>query len=84
MLKLSDFEKTVYQAVCDLKDQPGYGVTLRQYVNRLLGKEIGYGILYKALENLESCGMVEYYDADPTPERGNRPRRYYIPVSDED
>jgi len=83
MQQLSDFEKTVCKAVNDLKEQPGYGVTLRNYVSHLLGKEISYGVLYKALENLEERGMIEHYDTMHSPATGNIPRRYYIPVDNE-
>jgi PadR family transcriptional regulator, regulatory protein PadR len=35
------------------------------------------GNTYPALRELETEGLVKSWEADPTPERGGRPRRYY-------
>lgn len=33
--------------------------------------------VYPLLRDLERQGLLESFEADPTPERGGRPRRYY-------
>jgi PadR family transcriptional regulator PadR len=57
----------------------GYGLDLIERVKeRTKGKVVlGQGSVYPALRELEREGMVKSWDADPTPERGGRPRRYY-------
>jgi len=41
------------------------------------GHVLTLGVLYTVLNRLERRGLVRYRDGDPTPERGNRPKRYY-------
>lgn len=41
------------------------------------GHALTLGVLYTVLNRLEQRGLVRYRDGDPTPERGNRPKRYY-------
>jgi PadR family transcriptional regulator PadR len=56
-----------------------YGLELIDRVEtRTRGKlKLGQGSVYPALRDLEKEGLVESYEADPLPERGGRPRRYY-------
>jgi PadR family transcriptional regulator, regulatory protein PadR len=58
---------------------PGYGLELAERVrDRSQGKmSLGQGTLYPALRALEREGLVRSWEADPTPERGGRPRVYY-------
>ena len=39
--------------------------------------QLGSGSVYPALRELEREGLVASREADPLPERGGRPRRYY-------
>jgi PadR family transcriptional regulator, regulatory protein PadR len=57
----------------------GYGLELAERVReRSRGKiDLGQGTLYPALRALERQGLVRSWEADPTPERGGRPRVYY-------
>jgi PadR family transcriptional regulator PadR len=41
------------------------------------GHTLTLGVLYTVLNRLERRGLVRHRDGDPTPERGNRPKRYY-------
>jgi PadR family transcriptional regulator PadR len=41
------------------------------------GHALTLGVLYTVLNRLERRGLVRHRDGDPTPERGNRPKRYY-------
>jgi PadR family transcriptional regulator PadR len=57
----------------------GYGLDLIERVKeRTHGKvALGQGSAYPALRELEREGLVKSWEADPTPERGGRPRVYY-------
>ena len=62
-----------------LIDGEGYGLELIERVAaRTKGKvALGQGSVYPALRGLEADGLVKSREADPTPERGGRPRVYY-------
>jgi len=57
----------------------GYGLDLIDRVKeRTKGKvKIHQGNVYPALRDLEAEGLVRSWEAEPLPERGGRPRRYY-------
>lgn len=57
----------------------GYGLELISRVNdRTKGKvKLHQGNVYPALRELEADGLLRSWEADPSPERGGRPRRYY-------
>ena len=57
----------------------GFGLELIERVrDRTNGAvKLGQGSVYPLLRELEDDGMVKSHEADPTPERGGRPRRYY-------
>jgi len=57
----------------------GYGLDLIERVKeRTNGKVVLHqGNVYPALRDLERDGFVKSWEADPVPERGGRPRRYY-------
>ena len=57
----------------------GYGLDLIERVKeRTQGRVIlGQGSAYPALRELEREGLAKSWEADPTPERGGRPRVYY-------
>jgi PadR family transcriptional regulator PadR len=56
-----------------------YGLELIDRVHDATNRQISLmqGRVYPALRELEADGLVESYDAEPTPERSGRPRRYY-------
>lgn len=61
-----------------------YGVTIHAHVGRALGKPVSFGELYIALEALEAEYMISLKSADPTPERGHRPKLYaYLEIPGE-
>ena len=41
------------------------------------GHALTLGVLYTVLNRLERRGLVRHSEGDATPERGDRPRRYY-------
>jgi len=52
-----------------------YGNTILQHL-RDQGVNASYGSLYATLERLEAEGLVTCRNDEPTPERGDRPKRY--------
>lgn len=57
----------------------GYGLQLIERVKEHSGGtvKLHQGNTYPALRELEKEGLVKSWEADPAPERGGRPRRYY-------
>jgi len=57
----------------------GYGLELIERVRTRSGGVVvlHQGSIYPTLRALELEGLVDSYEADPMPERGGRPRRYY-------
>jgi PadR family transcriptional regulator PadR len=53
------------ELICRVKDRTGGKLVLSQ------------GTIYPALREMEKEGLLKSYEADPSPERGGRPRRYY-------
>ena len=73
---LGEFEQVVLLAVARLGDE-GYGVTIRQEIERRTGRSPAIGAVYATLERLESKGCVSSYDGESSPVRGGRARRHY-------
>jgi PadR family transcriptional regulator, regulatory protein PadR len=57
----------------------GYGLELIERVKQRTGgkMKLHQGNTYPALRELEAEGLVKSWEADPSPDRGGRPRRYY-------
>ena len=56
----------------------GYGLELMARVEDHTNGKVRIRLaIYPALRELEDAGLLHSYEADPTPERGDRPRRYY-------
>src|ERR1043166_7911394 len=58
---------------------PSYGLDLIDRVRHQTGGRVSLnnGSVSPALRALEREGLVKSYEAEGTPERGGRPRRYY-------
>ena len=63
-------------AIWKLKNN-AYGVTIREDVIKMTGREIVYGTLYNSLDKLVKKGYVSTLKSDPTPERGGRSKVFY-------
>jgi DNA-binding PadR family transcriptional regulator len=72
---LGEFEFAVLLAVLQM-DTP-YAVPIRTLLEERMGRPIARGALYTALERLEAKGCLRSRMADPTDERGGKPRRYF-------
>lgn len=76
MKELTVLEQMILSAILHLKDN-AYGVSVRQRLKKLLGKNINYGTLYNALEQLQKKKFVIKRQGESTPDRVGRPRIYY-------
>lgn len=54
-----------------------YGVSIKEEISEMTGREISYGTLYSYLDQLTRKGLVKKTSGDPTPERGGRRKIYY-------
>ena len=71
------FEQIILTAILSLRDD-AYGVTIHQKASLLAEpKEISPGAVYIALDRLEDKGFIASWLSDPTPERGDRAKRFY-------
>jgi len=76
MRELTLLEQIVLSAVWSLGDE-AYGVAVRRKLKKLLGKNINYGTLYNALEQLLRKGYIIKAPGESAPERVGRPRIFY-------
>lgn len=74
---LGEFEQALLLAVVHL-GADAYGVTIRQEIERRLGREVAVGALYTSLDRLEQKGYVRSRMSEPTPERGGRSKRHFV------
>lgn len=69
-------EQFVMLAIRRLRDD-AYALTIQDEIKANDGPKLSLGVLYTVLGRLDREGLVKYRDADPTAERGNRPKRLY-------
>jgi PadR family transcriptional regulator, regulatory protein PadR len=72
---LGEFKYAVLLAILQTDD--AYAVPVRAVLEERTGRAIARGALYTALERLETKGYLKSRMADPTDERGGKPRRYF-------
>lgn len=73
---LGEFEHIVLLAVLRLADR-AYGVSVRQEIEKRVGREVSIGAVYATLERLESKGYAKSYLGEPTRDRGGRSKRFF-------
>lgn len=73
---LGEFEQVVLLAVAHLEGS-GYGMSVRQEIERRTGRDVAVGSVYATLARLEEKGFVTSYEGDPTPRRGGRSKRHF-------
>jgi PadR family transcriptional regulator PadR len=76
MKDLTKIEEILLVAIWRLKEN-AYGVRIRQHVSSAIGKELTYGHLYSALNQLAAKEYVEKSEGKSTARRLGRPRVYY-------
>jgi len=76
MKGLTKIEEILLAAIWHL-DAEAYGVKIRQYVTKITGRELTYGHLYSALNQLVIKKYVNKSSGAPAGQRLGRPRLYY-------
>ena len=76
MKVLTVLEQIILSVIWSQKDE-AYGVSIRQKVKKLAGKNLNYGTLYNNLEQLLRKGYVTKTQGESTPDRIGRPRIFY-------
>ena len=76
MRLLSRKEEMILLAIWKLQEN-AYGVTVREYIERMTGQKWLFGAIYSPLGRLVDWGYVESYESEPLPERGGRRKTLY-------
>ena len=76
MKELTVLEQIILAVIWNLKDD-AYGVSVRQKVKKMAGKNLNYGTLYNNLEQLLRKGYVTKAQGEATSDRIGRPRICY-------
>lgn len=69
---------TLLEAV-DALGPDAYGLRIQQWLGRKCGRKPSLGWVYLELQGLVEAGELVTWEADPTLERGMRPKRFYTP-----
>ena len=73
---LGGLEQAVLLSLVRLREN-AYGRTIHDDLQKRLGRSIARGALFVVLDRLESKGFVSSRLANPSPERGGQPKRWY-------
>lgn len=76
MKTLSRIEEMLLLAVGALEPK-AYGLAIGAYLKKVTGKSWSVGAIYIPLERLRRGGLLTTNEAEPTPERGGRSKRFY-------
>lgn len=76
MKELTKIEEILLVAIWYLKES-AYGVKIRQHVSKIVGKELTYGHLYSALNQLVTKKYLLKSEGQASAKRRGRPRIYY-------
>lgn len=76
MKELSKAEEMILLAIYRLDDN-AYGVTIRQKIHEISGKDYTYGTLYGILEQMVNKNYLIREKGQPTSERGGRSKTFY-------
>jgi PadR family transcriptional regulator PadR len=76
MKDLTKIEEILLVAIWQLEEK-AYGVKIRQHVSAIVGKELTYGHLYSALNQLVTKKMLTKFKGKASTHRLGRPRIYY-------
>jgi PadR family transcriptional regulator PadR len=71
---LGEFEYLLITAAAGL-GADAYGVSIREEIERTIGRKCSLGALYTTIERLEKKGLLHTWMGDATPERGGRSKR---------
>jgi len=71
---IGEFEYLILTAATRLGDK-AYGASIRNEIQKSVGRACSIGALYTTLDRLESKGFVKTWMGQPTSERGGRSKR---------
>jgi DNA-binding PadR family transcriptional regulator len=71
-----EFEQLVLLALARLGDD-GYGVSVREEIQRRTGRAASFSAVYAALARLEGKELIRSRYGEPTPERGGRRKKHF-------
>ena len=74
---LGEFEQSILFALLELEDDEAYGVSIRETIQRRIGRSVSTGAVYTTLDRLREHGLVASWTSEPTGERGGRRKRLY-------
>ncbi len=75
-----EFEQLVLLALARLGDD-GYGVSVREEIQRRTGRAASFSAVYAALGRLEGKELIRSRFGEPTPERGGRRKKHFALTS---
>lgn len=73
---LGELEQVVLLSVLRLGED-GYGVSIKDEIQRATRRDLTLGTIHKTLVRLEAKGLVESRLGEATPQRGGRAKRHY-------
>jgi PadR family transcriptional regulator PadR len=76
MSVISRQEEHILLAIWKLQDE-AYAIPIRKYLEEMTGQNISIGGIYVPLDRLVRKGYLDFYQSEPTAERGGMSRRYY-------
>jgi DNA-binding PadR family transcriptional regulator len=76
MMRMTENQLLVLAAVAGQAGR-AYGVSIRDAIQEVVGKEMSYGRIYTILESFEEKGLVRGEWGEATAERGGRRKRHY-------
>ena len=76
MKLLSRIEEIILMAVWSLQGN-AYGVTIREHVSKVSGKEWTFGAIYVPLDKLTQKEFLRKFSSEPTANRGGRHKCLY-------
>jgi len=73
---IGELEHMVLASILRLGDD-AYGLKVGEELARVTSRRVSSGALYTTLDRLEKKGLLKSREADASPARGGRPRKYY-------
>ena len=73
---LGEFEQQILFALVALGDT-AYGASVRREIEERTGRAVSAGAVYTILDRLETRGLVDSHEGEPTHERGGRRKKHY-------
>ena len=73
---LGEFEQLVLLALLRLGDS-AYGMSIRREIEERAERDVSIGAVYATLDRLEEKGLVKSRLAEPSDERGGRPKKCF-------